>query len=501
MSESSRRASEAAPETGSEQHVELMVAYLDGELSPEEVAGVERRLGADESFRTEMRRVEAAWEALDQLPVATVDDDFSKTTLALVAADVRGGLEARTSALPAVQSRGKRLSWLGAAAVAVLGFLCLRLMSTGPDRWLVRDLPSIQYIDVYTQFQDAELLLGLEAELGDRVWAPGVSEEELSTELQEFTLVAASDSRREYLAGLSDSERSSLRMRQNRFRAMPQQEQERVRALHSEVTEMPSAARAALLQYRHWLAGLEDYERFELRQMNESGEVKAVVDRAKQLIRESDFVLNKEELKVFGELVESTKRELMSEFKSRRRKQSGDAATRELARALSESPDRRYQFFNAARRVLSEEKRNRFDELPFHRQAATIQSWMVQLRNERSSSKGGVSAAELEDFFVEELPVERKAQLLSQPVSSMERRLRQMYLLGDEPPRGPRGFDEERGPRRGLPGPPRIDRDRRGFGPPGRPDGPRPDRPRPGSDGRYRKRGFPEDGPPPRPPR
>ncbi len=499
MSGSSRRASSAGSGAGNEPHVELMVAYLDGELSPEEAAGVERRLGSDESFRSEMRRVEAAWEALDHLPVATVDDDFSKTTLALVASDVREGLEARTRALPVVRTRRKRFSWFGAATVAVLGFLCLRLVSAGPDRWLIRDLPEIYYIDVYTQFQDAELLPGIAAALGDRVWAPGVTQEELEAERSEFATVTASDGRREFLAGLSEAERSSLRMRYNRFRTMPEDEQERVRALHAEVTAMTPASQGAMLQYRHWLAGLEDYERFELRQMHESGDAKAVVDRVRRSIRSSAFELDEEERKALADLIEHTKRELRIAVQSQRRKEPRGADTKELISRVIESPERRMRFLKQASGVLSEEKQLQFNQLPLPRQAAIVRGWMWRYLEERSSDSNVVSAAELEEYFVNELPVERKAELLSQPGSVMERRLRQMYLLGDEPRHGPRGLDVERGRLRGPPGPSRGDRDRRGFGPPGRPDGPRPERPRPGPNGRFREGDFPEDGLPPRP--
>ena len=49
------------------QHLEEIVAYLDGELSAEESARVEQRLASDESYRQQLQSIERAWLALDQL--------------------------------------------------------------------------------------------------------------------------------------------------------------------------------------------------------------------------------------------------------------------------------------------------------------------------------------------------------------------------------------------------------------------------------------------------
>ena len=64
-----------------DQQLEEIVAYLDGELSSEESARVERRLASDEAYRQQLQGIDRAWHALDDLPMATVDDRFSRTTL------------------------------------------------------------------------------------------------------------------------------------------------------------------------------------------------------------------------------------------------------------------------------------------------------------------------------------------------------------------------------------------------------------------------------------
>ena len=66
-----------------------IVAYLDGELAPQDCRRVESRLATDEEYRQELHELDRAWEALDVLPASTVDDGFARTTieLACVAAE------------------------------------------------------------------------------------------------------------------------------------------------------------------------------------------------------------------------------------------------------------------------------------------------------------------------------------------------------------------------------------------------------------------------------
>ena len=53
-----------------------IVAYLDGELAPQDSRRVESRLATDEEFRQELNELDRAWDALDALPAATVDDNY-----------------------------------------------------------------------------------------------------------------------------------------------------------------------------------------------------------------------------------------------------------------------------------------------------------------------------------------------------------------------------------------------------------------------------------------
>src|SRR5262245_27407349 len=92
----------AQPEKRDEQ-LEEMVAYLDGELSPDASLRVEQRLAKDESYRQRLARLERAWNALDELPVNTVGDKFSRTTMTMVVEAAADELRIKTVALPTLR--------------------------------------------------------------------------------------------------------------------------------------------------------------------------------------------------------------------------------------------------------------------------------------------------------------------------------------------------------------------------------------------------------------
>ena len=93
-----------------------LVAYLDGELDAEQTRAVEERLSGDPAYRQQLRELQRAWDLLDQLPKAEVNDTFTQTTLAMVAVSASGDVA------QAQLRRGRLrrwLGWTGSAAAAV----------------------------------------------------------------------------------------------------------------------------------------------------------------------------------------------------------------------------------------------------------------------------------------------------------------------------------------------------------------------------------------------
>jgi hypothetical protein len=68
---------------------EELTAYLDGELSPELSADLERKLVDDESLRKRLADLRKAYDMLDDLPQAAPRQSFTQTTIEMVVADLR----------------------------------------------------------------------------------------------------------------------------------------------------------------------------------------------------------------------------------------------------------------------------------------------------------------------------------------------------------------------------------------------------------------------------
>jgi len=470
------------------QQLEEIVAYLDGELSPQESAQVERRLAADETYRQKLQSMERAWAALDELPAATVDDQFSKTTMDLVVESARSEVEQQTRALP-VQRRKQRLStMLLATAAALLGALVFRLVWENPNRALVADLPVIQYIDIYSQFRDVEFLRQLRQKLGDGHWALGPVTEELSDNFGQFRLVAAADKRETWLETLAVDERVTLRAKFNRFRSMSEEQQGRLRKLHQQIESAPDAVelQQIMLEYQQWLNGLPPSEQFELRERPLEERVRRVVRKVERESGDKSLELSPDELQKLFQAVkprlEGLKGRALENLSHRERNEFGPASGwRGLWRFLRRNPPEVLELNRAIREALPVEKREQFEQLTPPEQWQRFFGWMRRADRlkdaERRSGdwrrRARVSEQELEEFFVEEVDAATKEKLLAMPRDKMQQQLRRMYggnlpsrdwdMRGDEDgrdrrrPRPPRDFEQRR---RDRPPPrPRYERD------------------------------------------
>lgn len=143
---------------------EEIVAYLDGELDSEAEARVVRRLAEDAAYRSRLGQLQQAWDLLDNLRGAEADDEFTASTVAMVA--VQAEQESQSQQLRVVRQRS--LAWLALTAVVLLsaacGYLVLNRRVTRADRNLVRDLPVIERVDEYRYIDDVSFLKALERE-------------------------------------------------------------------------------------------------------------------------------------------------------------------------------------------------------------------------------------------------------------------------------------------------------------------------------------------------
>lgn len=141
---------------------ETLLAYLDRELDPAEQRSVEERLASEPAVRDELHRLERAWDALDALPRATVDETFTRSTMEMVTLAAAAEVEAESVELPRRMRRQWLASFSGLLAASLLGFIATAWILPDRNESLLRDLTVIENVDVYTQVGDLEFLRELQ---------------------------------------------------------------------------------------------------------------------------------------------------------------------------------------------------------------------------------------------------------------------------------------------------------------------------------------------------
>jgi anti-sigma factor RsiW len=143
---------------------EELVAYLDGELSPEDATRVERRMAEDPRYNARLNQLQRAWDLLDTLQRTEADDQFVHSTVAMVA--VHATEDAKSQQMKTVRNRS--LAWLAlvglvlVSAAVTYGVVQRRL--SRPNLQLVRDLPVIERVDEYRNIDSLDFLKQLARE-------------------------------------------------------------------------------------------------------------------------------------------------------------------------------------------------------------------------------------------------------------------------------------------------------------------------------------------------
>jgi len=140
---------------------EQLVAYLDGELSVEENRQIEQRAAAEPGVRRMLEDFDRTWQLLDELDTPATNEDFTRTTLEMVALAAADDAAKIKSEAP----RRRRRVWLsalcGLVGAAAVGFLLAAGLSRGPldpNAQLLSDLPLLVKLDQYREIDSIEFL-------------------------------------------------------------------------------------------------------------------------------------------------------------------------------------------------------------------------------------------------------------------------------------------------------------------------------------------------------
>ena len=504
-----------------------LVAYLDGELPPDECRRVEDRLAADDGYRQQLRDLDQAWEALSALPSTAVDDSFARTTIELACVAAEEDLSQRTAEATA-ENRGRKRWWIGAGvAAAVIGFVMMRALAVHRNNTVLADLPVIVQVNTLAEVPDVDFLRQLAAAVPPSSFV-GDTPAFVRT-VADFTSAnsASLDDRRAWVNSLSSEQKVNLAERSRAFEELRQnpRENDRLRKLARDISLAPDAdlLQRTLVAYGQWLSQHKAGEQQTIREdLDRLSTTKQKVDAVQQLVRHDNEQaarrLSPAERDALRSEIFALAKEKKPDFVSqvpagpwRVKAEKLDASNPGPALFILRETLRREAFQNndefgeSTERLLRKINRDKDDgEKLSRRQRDRRRGQLMEWIHEAVQTK--LSPEDLERFFEsDKLTNTQRQTLLNKPKAEMEIELEQLYLkseLGIERLPNSREFDGGRGPRNGPgpgPGPEGGPFGRRPEGPPpedgfgpGPPDGGFDrDRP-PGPDGR---RGPPRDGP------
>lgn len=510
---------------------EELVAYLDGELAPDECRAVEERLANDAVYRQQLRDLDQAWEALEALPTSTVDDAFARTTIELACIAAQDDVSQRKSAVAAA-NRNRRQWWVaGAVAAGVIGFLMVRALAVHRNNLQLADLPVFQQSDVLAQVDSIEFLKQLSQTVKTKELAR--DDAAFSGALADFQQASSPKlaERRRWVDSLSAEKKSNLSDNARTFEDLPtppKEEKDRRRQLARDLENEPELQKT-LIAYGQWLnrsphdGPWREKLREELSKLRSPSEkVAAIQQRLRQeasrlqhLSTDDRSALRREIMRLVEEKAGDL--QLRKSLEGRRPGSGRDdlqfwSLLRALGPMLGNQP-RREAIVEQLVQSLSPEAQRHWRGLQSNEERlAQFFQWIRDLRSTGNDE-------ELEQFFASErVSLEERQRLLEMPLDEMKDRLERMYLRSEIGFDWPEVFEGGRGPRSGAPpefgrgprsrgnGPPRFE------GPPGLRGGPgfRPGGP-PGPDGpplddRFERRPPedrrrpPNDHPPPNPP-
>lgn len=286
--------------TPEETQDELLVAYLDGQLPPDESERVESRLADEPAIRERLQSLDRVWNALDSLPRATAPTAFTRSTVEMVA-------QSATASVPDKKPRWRfplvavvAVAGLAAGAVLSLG------MATAPERRALRELPLAIHADALENAGSLVFLMRLADEaapqlaafLTDRIAAD-------ATRWEAITRMPTPELR-EWIESLPSDQVGELDTRVDRFGDRLPDKREALRALADEIDrhERSDELRSVALTYQAMVGRLTAGEQAGLRQSNADERLRLIRRSAKRWSRDAAMELNSTERSAFREAID-----------------------------------------------------------------------------------------------------------------------------------------------------------------------------------------------------
>jgi hypothetical protein len=273
--------------TNLDQLDEQLVAYLDGELEPQAARNIENLLAGDEYARRRLNQLASSWDLLDQLPRATVDDLFARTTVEMVALAAEEDVVQTQAKDPARRRRRWLEVGIAVLAAAIIGFVVIVLAVPDQNDLLLRDLPVVKNLELYRDAGNLEMLKQFQAAnlftdnltVGAANTPPRDGQSTTSATIGTPVIPASPTDRRAWVESLSSTDKIDLREDFEKFSALPVKQQQALRQFDKQLSDDPNSAqlRRVMQRYYDWLKTLSSVDRANvLDEANTSDQIKLI---------------------------------------------------------------------------------------------------------------------------------------------------------------------------------------------------------------------------------
>lgn len=252
---------------------EQLTAYLDGELSGEELSAVEQRLQDDPSYLAQMQQLQRSWDMLDVLPPTPGYDAFVKTTMELVVQDSDRDLKKRSWMGKGLLTKVAMFLLLPGAVFAS-SYAVTKQQITAPYRELIRELPLIENHDRYAKLNlEIDFLRQLnKASLFTRdvmLSFPSDSSElmpDLDEKNEDVLSIETINDRESRLNEMAPQQIEALKRNQEKFNQLTAQRKQAIAEFHQQLLMEKNKNQLAgtMVAYYDWLKSLGETERTEV---------------------------------------------------------------------------------------------------------------------------------------------------------------------------------------------------------------------------------------------
>jgi anti-sigma factor RsiW len=419
---------------------EEIVAYLDGELPPQDCRRVENRLATDEGYRQDLHELDRAWEALDVLPAPTVDDGFAQTTIELACVAAEADLSEHSAAAKAT-NRHRIWQWLAAGvAASVLGLLAGHALIPNRNAELLADLPAIHQLNVLPYVDNVEFLRRLSTAMPPEKFVKDEQTFDRNVKELENANSPSFETRREWIQSLPAERKAELADHTRTFNdsELASEEREHMRQVMEDVREATDKdnLQKTLVAYGQWLSrhsgGQQERLHEQLRGLPVDEQL-ALVQKTIEADEEQRFrhlsLDEAEQLRQeIKQMAKEKRRAFMAEHKGNREPKLDEQRTRQAIRELFQDNAKRAEIEERLTRKLSPESQAHLKALEKSQRPFDKGRQMGMWIREAMSPK--VDQEELEDFFASEdkLTPDQRQELLDMPRAKMEAELKNLYF-------------------------------------------------------------------------